>query len=52
VSAAPEHRRAATIARIAPVLLYTIYDSPWGFREFGVQDPDGYDIGFGQPLGG
>jgi predicted enzyme related to lactoylglutathione lyase len=30
---------------------YTIYDAPYGFREFGVQDPDGYDIAFGQPLG-
>ena len=29
---------------------YTIYDAPWGFREFGVQDPDGHDIAFGQPL--
>jgi predicted enzyme related to lactoylglutathione lyase len=30
---------------------YTIYDAPHGFREFGVQDPDGHDIAFGQPLG-
>jgi predicted enzyme related to lactoylglutathione lyase len=29
---------------------YTIYDAPHGFREFGVQDPDGHDIAFGQPL--
>jgi catechol 2,3-dioxygenase-like lactoylglutathione lyase family enzyme len=29
---------------------YTIYNTPWGFREFGVQDPDGYDIAFGQRL--
>jgi predicted enzyme related to lactoylglutathione lyase len=29
---------------------YTLYDAPHGFREFGVQDPDGYDIAFGQPL--
>ena len=29
---------------------YTIYDAPHGFREFGVQDPDGYDIAFGQRL--
>jgi predicted enzyme related to lactoylglutathione lyase len=27
---------------------YTIYDAPSGFREFGVQDPDGHDIAFGQ----
>jgi predicted enzyme related to lactoylglutathione lyase len=31
---------------------YTIYDAPHGFREFGVQDPDGHDVGFGQPIGG
>jgi catechol 2,3-dioxygenase-like lactoylglutathione lyase family enzyme len=30
---------------------YTIYDAPSGFREFGVQDPDGHDIAFGQPPG-
>lgn len=29
---------------------YTIYDAPHGFREFGVQDPDGHDIAFGQRL--
>ena len=29
---------------------YTIYDAPHGFREFGVQDPDGHDIAFGQPF--
>jgi catechol 2,3-dioxygenase-like lactoylglutathione lyase family enzyme len=29
---------------------YTIYNAPHGFREFGVQDPDGHDIAFGQPL--
>lgn len=29
---------------------YTIYDAPHGMREFGVQDPDGHDIGFGQPI--
>ncbi len=27
---------------------YEIYDTPWGFREFGVQDPDGHDIAIGQ----
>jgi catechol 2,3-dioxygenase-like lactoylglutathione lyase family enzyme len=31
---------------------YTLYDAPHGFREFGVQDPDGHDIAFGQPLNG
>jgi predicted enzyme related to lactoylglutathione lyase len=29
---------------------YTIYNAPSGFREFGVQDPDGHDIAFGQPI--
>ena len=29
---------------------YTIYDAPHGFREFGVQFPDGHDIAIGQPL--
>ncbi len=28
---------------------YTLYDAPHGFREFGVHDPDGHDIAFGQP---
>lgn len=36
-------------ARGAPID-YTIYDAPSGFREFGVQDPDGHDIAFGQRL--
>ena len=30
---------------------YSLYDAPHGFREFGVTDPDGYDVAFGQPLG-
>ena len=25
-------------------------DQPWGYREFGVTDPDGYEIEFIQPL--
>jgi predicted enzyme related to lactoylglutathione lyase len=29
---------------------YTIYDAPHGVRDFGVQDPEGHDIAFGQPL--
>jgi catechol 2,3-dioxygenase-like lactoylglutathione lyase family enzyme len=29
---------------------YTTYNAPHGFREFGVQDPDGHDIAFGQRL--
>jgi catechol 2,3-dioxygenase-like lactoylglutathione lyase family enzyme len=31
---------------------YTLYDSPAGFREFGVQDPDGHDIAIAQPIEG
>jgi uncharacterized glyoxalase superfamily protein PhnB len=27
---------------------WTLYDTPWGSREFGVQDLDGYDIAFAQ----
>lgn len=27
---------------------YTIYDTPWGTREFGIQDIDDHDIAFGQ----
>ena len=30
---------------------YSLYDAPHGMREFGVTDPDGHDIAFGQPLG-
>lgn len=30
---------------------YTLYHAPSGFREFGVQDPDGYDIAIGEPQG-
>ncbi|MDP9376680.1 MAG: VOC family protein [Actinomycetota bacterium] len=29
---------------------YGVHDAPHGFREFGVQDPDGYGIAFGEPL--
>jgi len=29
---------------------YGLYDAPHGFREFGVTDPDGYDVAFGQRL--
>ncbi|MCC7435204.1 MAG: VOC family protein [Methanoregulaceae archaeon] len=27
---------------------YTLYDTPWGTREFGIQDLDEHDITFGQ----
>ena len=29
---------------------YGLCEQPWGMREFGLQDPDGHDIGFGQPI--
>ena len=43
----------ATLTGVSPVLLVagTFYDAPHAFREFGVHDPDGRDIAFGQPLG-
>ncbi len=32
------------------IIDYTLYTTPWGIREFGVQDVDDYDISFGQPV--
>lgn len=32
------------------IIDYTIYNTPWGTREFGVQDLDDHDIAFGQIL--
>jgi|SRR5687768_6836831 len=32
------------------IIDYTIYTTPWGTREFGIQDLDDYDIAFGQVL--
>jgi uncharacterized glyoxalase superfamily protein PhnB len=29
---------------------YSIYNTPWGTREFGVQDLDNHDIAFGQRI--
>ena len=29
---------------------FTLYNTPWGMREFGVSDPDGYDITFGMEI--
>lgn len=29
---------------------YGLADKPYAIREFGIQDLDGYDIGFGQPI--
>ena len=31
---------------------YGLGDKPYGMREFGIQDLDGHDIGFGSPLPG
>ena len=41
----------AEVQRRGAGIDYTLYDAPSGFREFGVQDPDGHDIAFGEPLG-
>lgn len=32
------------------IIDYTIYNTPWGTREFGIQDVDEHDIAFGQKL--
>jgi predicted enzyme related to lactoylglutathione lyase len=40
----------AEVQRRGAGIDYTIYNAPSGFREFGVQDPDGHDIGIGQPI--
>lgn len=32
------------------IIDYTLYTTPWGIREFGVQDLDNHDIAFGQIL--
>ncbi len=32
------------------IIDYTLYNTPWGIKEFGVQDLDDNDIGFGQIL--
>lgn len=32
------------------IIDYTLYTTPWGTREFGVQDLDDHDIAFGQVL--
>lgn len=42
---------AELLQRGAPID-YSLYDAPHGFREFGVTDPDGHDIAFGQPIAG
>jgi catechol 2,3-dioxygenase-like lactoylglutathione lyase family enzyme len=40
----------AEVQERAAAIDYTLYDAPSGFREFGVQDPDGHDVAFGQKL--
>jgi len=49
----PRRRRRAHLREVqerGAAIDYTIYNAPSGFREFGVQDPGGHDIAFGQPL--
>ena len=41
----------AEVQRRGAAIDYTLYNAPSGFREFGVQDPDGHDIAIGQPIG-
>jgi hypothetical protein len=38
----------AEVQRRGAPLDYSLYDAPSGFREFGVQDPDGHDIAIAQ----
>lgn len=33
------------------IIDYDLCDQPYGCREFGIMDLDGYDIGFGQDIG-
>jgi predicted enzyme related to lactoylglutathione lyase len=40
----------AEVRRRGAPIDYTLYDAPSGFREFGVQDPDGHDVAIGQPI--
>ena len=50
VDAAIEVVGSAELIERGAMIDYEIYDAPHGFREFGVQDPDGYDIAFGQRI--
>jgi predicted enzyme related to lactoylglutathione lyase len=40
----------AEVQRRGAPIDYTLYSAPSGFREFGVQDPDGHDIAIGEPI--
>jgi len=39
---------SSEIQRRGTPIDYSLYNAPHGFREFGVTDPDGHDIAFGQ----
>jgi len=41
---------SSEIQRRGTPIDYSLYNAPHGFREFGVTDPDGHDIAFGQRL--
>jgi uncharacterized glyoxalase superfamily protein PhnB len=41
----------AEFIRRGAMIDYGLCDQPYGCREFGVRDIDGYDIGFGQVVG-
>lgn len=38
----------AELQNSGAIIDYTLYSTPWGVREFGVQDLDDHDIAFGQ----
>ena len=40
----------AEVQRRGAAIDYSLYNAPSGFREFGVQDPDGHDIAIAQPI--
>jgi uncharacterized glyoxalase superfamily protein PhnB len=40
----------AELQKRGAIIDYTLYTTPWGTREFGVQDLDDHDIAFGQVL--
>ena len=42
----------AEFVRSGAKIDYPLCDQPYGCREFGVQDIDGYDIGFGRDMAG
>ena len=38
------------LKRRGAIIDYELCDQPYGCREFGIQDLDGYDIAFGQDI--